>query len=183
VGQLAADNERLVRDNERLCRVIDSGDWGRQRVEELLRAGQVLQEERDGLARLVGGLQQQPDAERGLATARSATAAGCEPSAHSHPAALGHAEKLRPAAVASGLHPTDTDLIAAQRPAGDAAASENRATRGPRNDLPAAARNQLLVRTGSSFNAMVRALKQDLLASGTLHRDSEALYEVDKVSS
>lgn len=40
------------------------------------------------------------------------------------------------------------------------------------------------VKTGSSFNAMVRALKQDLVSSGALARGSgpAALYEVDKAS-
>ena len=45
----------------------------------------------------------------------------------------------------------------------------------------AAARNGMLVAGGSSFNAMVRALKQDLLATGTLRRNRPALYEVDQV--
>lgn len=34
-GEAAA----LRADNERLCRVVDSGDWGRARVEELVQVG------------------------------------------------------------------------------------------------------------------------------------------------
>lgn len=52
--RLGAENEQLKRENERLARVIDSGDWSRQRVQELLEAGQVLQAERDALQKLLG---------------------------------------------------------------------------------------------------------------------------------
>ncbi len=44
-------------------------------------------------------------------------------------------------------------------------------------------RNKLLVRGGSSFNAMVRALKQDLISSGALARNPAATYEVDQVEA
>ena len=54
VQRLGGENEQLRRENERLARVIDSGDWGRQRVQELLEAGRVLQAERDALQKLVG---------------------------------------------------------------------------------------------------------------------------------
>jgi hypothetical protein len=37
---LKAENDRLRRDNERFVRIIDSGEWGRGRVAELV---QVLQ--------------------------------------------------------------------------------------------------------------------------------------------
>lgn len=39
---MAAENDRLRRDNERFVRLIDSGEWGRSRVEEMTTAGQVL---------------------------------------------------------------------------------------------------------------------------------------------
>lgn len=35
-----AENERMFRDNARLVRLIDSGDWGRARVFELVQAGE-----------------------------------------------------------------------------------------------------------------------------------------------
>ena len=54
VQRLGAENEQLKRENERLARVIDSGDWSRQRVQELLEAGRVMQAERDALQKLVG---------------------------------------------------------------------------------------------------------------------------------
>jgi hypothetical protein len=44
-----------------------------------------------------------------------------------------------------------------------------------------AARNCLLVKGGSSFNALVRAMKQDLIDSGTAAEDPAILYQIDKV--
>ncbi|KAF8067181.1 hypothetical protein HT031_002228 [Scenedesmus sp. PABB004] len=48
--------------------------------------------------------------------------------------------------------------------------------------LGGSARNRLLVKGGSSFNALVRAMKQDLLDSGAAARDPALAYEVDKLS-
>jgi hypothetical protein len=45
------------------------------------------------------------------------------------------------------------------------------------------ARNRLLVKGGSSFNALVRAMKQDLIDNGTAAKDLALLYEIDKVSA
>ena len=39
LAQQRAENERLRRDNERFVRLIDSGEWGRGRVSELMQAG------------------------------------------------------------------------------------------------------------------------------------------------
>ena len=41
VKALSEENERLRRDNERFVRLIDSGEWGRGRVSELVSAGEV----------------------------------------------------------------------------------------------------------------------------------------------
>ena len=49
--------------------------------------------------------------------------------------------------------------------------------------LQGAARNRLLVKGGSSFNALVRAMKQDLVENGTAAKDPALLYEIDKVRS
>ena len=38
---MSEENERLRRDNERFVRLIDSGEWGRGRVAELVGAGEV----------------------------------------------------------------------------------------------------------------------------------------------
>ena len=46
----------MRRDNERFVRIIDSGEWGRGRVAELVQAGQVLKQERDQLKQLMGHL-------------------------------------------------------------------------------------------------------------------------------
>jgi len=43
----------LRRDNERFVRLIDSGEWGRGRVAELVGAGEVLKGERDALLKLI----------------------------------------------------------------------------------------------------------------------------------
>lgn len=41
-GKLQLEKDFLKQDNERLGRVIDSGDWGKCRVEELLEAGKPV---------------------------------------------------------------------------------------------------------------------------------------------
>lgn len=46
----------------------------------------------------------------------------------------------------------------------------------------AAGRNKMLVRGASSFNSLVRAMKQDLLDKGTGKDDPKVMYEVDKLS-
>ena len=56
MAALRAENERMRRDNERFVRIIDSGEWGRGRVAELVQAGQVLQQEREQLRKLMGHL-------------------------------------------------------------------------------------------------------------------------------
>jgi chromosome segregation ATPase len=56
VAALQQENERPRRDNERFVRIIDSGEWGRGRVVELVQAGQVLKQERDQLRTLMGAL-------------------------------------------------------------------------------------------------------------------------------
>lgn len=56
VQSLRQENERMRRDNERFVRIIDSGEWGRGRVAELVQAGQVLKQERDQLRSLMGHL-------------------------------------------------------------------------------------------------------------------------------
>jgi hypothetical protein len=42
VGRMRGENERLRRDNERFVRLIDSGEWGRGRVAELVQAGEIM---------------------------------------------------------------------------------------------------------------------------------------------
>lgn len=49
--------------------------------------------------------------------------------------------------------------------------------------LQGPARNRLLVKGGSSFNALIRAMKQDLIDSGTAAKDPALLYEIDKVGT
>lgn len=49
--------------------------------------------------------------------------------------------------------------------------------------LGGAARNRMLIKGGSSFNALVRALKQDVVtgAAPTTTANEKLMYEVDKV--
>jgi len=53
VREMQEENERLRRDNERFVRLIDSGEWGRGRVSELVSAGEILKGERDALIKLI----------------------------------------------------------------------------------------------------------------------------------
>ena len=60
--ELIEENERLRRDNERFVRLIDSGEWGRGRVAELVAAGEVLKGERDALLKLIQSLRHEYEA-------------------------------------------------------------------------------------------------------------------------
>lgn len=53
------ENERLRTENERLSTIIDSGDWNKDRVAELVEAQKVLSGERLALTKLIGRLQRQ----------------------------------------------------------------------------------------------------------------------------
>lgn len=60
--ELQNENARLRRDNERFVRLIDSGEWGRGRVEELTAAGELMRAERDALLKLVQALRREYEA-------------------------------------------------------------------------------------------------------------------------
>lgn len=62
VERLIGENGRLQRDNERFQRIIDSGEWGRGRVEELAKAGETMRAERDAMLRLIAVLRSEYDA-------------------------------------------------------------------------------------------------------------------------
>lgn len=165
--QLGEENARLRQECERLGRVIDSGDWGRQRVQELAQAGRMLQEERDGLAALVGALQAQQaqqtqqtqlHAERrplqeqhGPLTLGGGGAAQCDIAnslsaatcATSGPQA-GPPQHAWLLGTANGAAP-QVELVSSAHLARPASPGK-----------AAAARNRLLVQSGSSFNALVR---------------------------
>lgn len=148
-------------------------------------AGRVLQEERDALARLVASLQ----ASSSSGIAGRTSAGGALQDATNSP---GAAASLAPAACAldgrlqqyrvtpAGIQSeggTSGGIGAAWPPAAPRAGS-----RPASPGAAAAARNKLLVRQGSSFNAMVRALKQDLVGTGALARAGPAAaLEIDKV--
>ena len=61
VKALRDENARLRRDNERFVRLVDSGEWGRGRVEELTEAGRVLREERRQLEDLIRSIKAEKD--------------------------------------------------------------------------------------------------------------------------
>ncbi|KXZ56639.1 hypothetical protein GPECTOR_1g576 [Gonium pectorale] len=134
VKDLREENERLRRDNERFVRLIDSGEWARGRVAELVSAGEILKGERDALLKLIQSLRREY-------------------------------ESVQAAKVAQ-----DEEMKALKE----------------RMLLGGAARNRMLVKGGSSFNALVRAMKQDLVEGGpgaqAAGRDPNLLYQVDKLS-
>ncbi|KAL4448368.1 hypothetical protein ABPG75_005587 [Micractinium tetrahymenae] len=197
--QLAKENARLRQECERLGRVIDSGDWGLQRVQELLQAGRVLQEERDGLARLVAGLQQQQQQVQTQQVQQLPQLLQCHQQQSRQQQRdqpmLGNGHLLHdvinsPPAAGCGLSGWKEERLQ-QSPAGSALPGSvlGGSLLGPPPARPAspgkgaAARNRLLVHSGSSFNALVRALKQDLVATGGWQRGGPAaLLEVDKLS-
>lgn len=53
------ENEKLRSDNERLSTIIDTGDWNKDRISDLVAAQQVLSAERIALTKLIGRLQRQ----------------------------------------------------------------------------------------------------------------------------
>lgn len=57
-----AENDRLRRDNERFVRLIDSGEWGRGRVSELVKAGEIMKNERDALVALIQSMRHEYEA-------------------------------------------------------------------------------------------------------------------------
>ncbi|GFR41222.1 hypothetical protein Agub_g1895 [Astrephomene gubernaculifera] len=134
VKELREENERLRRDNERFVRLIDSGEWGRGRVAELVSAGEILKGERDALLKLIQSLRREYEA------------------------------------VQQAKVNQDEEMRALKE----------------RMMLGGAARNRMLVKGGSSFNALVRAMKQDLVEGGVgaqaATRDPNVLYQVDKLS-
>jgi hypothetical protein len=61
VRALKDQNARLRRDNERFVRLVDSGEWGRGRVEELTEAGRVLRDERRQLEELIKNIKSEKE--------------------------------------------------------------------------------------------------------------------------
>jgi hypothetical protein len=61
VRALKDQNARLRRDNERFVRLVDSGEWGRGRVEELTEAGRVLRDERLQLSELIKNIKSEKE--------------------------------------------------------------------------------------------------------------------------
>jgi len=53
------ENEKLRSDNERLSTIIDTGDWNKDRISDLVAAQQVLSAEREALTQLIGRMQRQ----------------------------------------------------------------------------------------------------------------------------
>eukprot|EP00803_Ostreobium_quekettii_P005628 evm.model.scf_702.2 EVM.evm.TU.scf_702.2 scf_702:12004-15294(-) len=131
--ELELENERLRRDNERFVRLIDSGEWGRGRVQELSKAGEVLQSERDALMKLVQSLRKEHEAVEAAKNAQEEELAS-----------------LKQRLIMGG-------------------------------SSTAAGRNKMLVRGASSFNGLVRAMKQELVDTKAT-KDPNLLYEVDRLS-
>jgi len=123
VKELQKENARLRRDNERFVRLVDSGEWGRGRVEELTEAGRVLRAERRQLEVLMEKITLEKEETAGL---------------------------------------------------------KNRMLSG--NFVQ---RNKLNIAGGSTFNALQRVMKQDVLDSGAVGRypdQLKAMFEVPRMS-
>lgn len=209
-SQLSYEVERLRQENERLARVVDSGDWGRNRVAELTQAGQVLQQERDALIKLVESLpgNRPRRVSRGItvqnntesSAAAGVASAGSRRSSLAPPADSVPSRGLQASRIAfstslnsrrsSAVNPVTAAQAEAQTASMAAEAAKAAAQmkkipqEGPKPaPLPANLRAKMTLRAGSSFNALVRALKQDLLTSGALAREPDAAFAVDKVTS
>uniref|UniRef100_A0A061RCM8 Centriole proteome protein n=1 Tax=Tetraselmis sp. GSL018 TaxID=582737 RepID=A0A061RCM8_9CHLO len=130
---LRAENERLRRDNERFVRLIDSGEWGRGRVAELVQAGEVMKGERDALMKLIGSLRREYEAVQEAKLAQES----------------------------------------------ELAEIKKRITGGG-----GAGRNRLLVKGGSSFNGLVRAMKAEMAQAAETGKpvDPNRIYEIDRLS-
>lgn len=197
--------ETLQTENERLSRVIDSGDWEKGLCREFFEAGKVLQQERDALLEIVEKLSgTKPTIKRGrqhgtLATQRTLVEHP-KPDVERSDIRLktSHRENTKTSLF---NHPTKPISWASERPRqyprigresqpdkhespfGDSQTTSQDLSKSLEGSkFNAHSRNKMLVRAGSSFNALVRALKQDLLASGALKRDPHVVYEVDKLS-
>ena len=142
ITEMNAENEKLQRDNERFVRIIDSGDWGRSRVNKFVKAGELLKTERETLAGLLNEVKMEYTAVRNVKEAKE--------------------DEIR------GLK--------------DRMLSGNFVQR-----------NKMLVKGASSFNALVRALKQDIVsargeegahpaAPSGGSSDPNVFFEVDKLS-
>ncbi|KAL2622577.1 hypothetical protein R1flu_002782 [Riccia fluitans] len=128
IVEVEKENDRVRQENQRLTHVIDSGDWGRKRIAELLQAGKILSGERDALTRLLGRMQRQ----HGFALTQ---------------------QKLHEEEMQELKH-----QILSNKPH---------------------MRNKLLVKGASSFNSLMKAMKDDVLKNGT---DPELLYTIDKLA-
>jgi hypothetical protein len=215
VQALQSEVEQLRRDNERLAKVIDSGDWGRERITELTQAAQILQQERDALVKLVESLpgsklRRQSGAWTAAGSARNEGAVAL--SQRNGDAAASRRGSLQLTGLSTDRRKSSLAICNAGVPANVAnsalpsapsqttsATCHATSTRAPQEEqhqennrglqtttaaaMNAATRNKMTVRAGSSFNALVRALKQDLLATGALERDPIAVFAVDKAST
>ena len=210
-SQLSYEVERLRQENERLARVVDSGDWGRDRVAELTQAGQVLQQERDALIKLVESLpgnktrrgsrmstvQNNNIDSLSSGAAVNSAPAGSRRSSLALPVDTSTTRGNQAPRVAfntsmnsrrNSALDTVGKVQAESQPASIAAVAAAAQMKkipqgGPKPvPLPANLRAKMTVRAGSSFNALVRALKQDLLTSGALAREPDAAFAVDKVT-
>lgn len=61
VQELEEEKARLERDNERFVRLIDSGQWGKGRVEEIVKAGEAMRKEREEMQSLLNQLRKDYD--------------------------------------------------------------------------------------------------------------------------
>jgi len=175
LATIQAEHDQMRVEYERIWRVIDSGEWEKERVAQLEAAGEVLQREHDALRDAIimtssvhGG--------KGRRSMYSSGGGG---------GGDGGGQRVS-ANNKNGASAIYTSSIAATNRASLGYTHNQVVTPPPEksfSSLDAMTRNKMMVKGGSSFNAMVRALKQDLLKSGAFKRNPEVALEVDKLSA
>lgn len=149
-SRLQTENQRLGLENDRLTKIVDSGELERKRIEELNLVGQALEQERSALMSMMG-----KSPSLALKSNRS------------------NGKNKFQGGVSSTTKSTNPEdkccVTQTKEVPGDS-----------KHDFKI--KNKIRVQAGSSFNALVRALKQDLIATGSFKRDPEAAYAVDKLS-
>jgi hypothetical protein len=175
LATIQAEHGQMRVEYERMRRVIDSGEWEKERVAQLEAAGEVLQREHDALRDAI------------IMTSSIHGGTGRK-SMYSSSSGVGSGGRQRVSSnnndgTSAAMY---TSPIDATKRASLGYMHNQVVTPPPEkscSSLDPMTRNKMMVKGGSSFNAMVRALKQDLLKSGAFKRNPEVALEVDKLSA
>ena len=177
--RLRAKAEQLETENQRLTRVVDAVDLEKVVSSEFYEAIKALQQERDALFGLIDNISSSTHTcpESTKCNLESAQVNLPKNRIDQHRKNLvsrekefeRKSEKLN--RIGGGQNPKSTLIESKSFPDGKGSQT-----------FDASHRNKMLVRTGSSFNSLVRALKQDLITSGALKRNPNIAYEISKLS-